>query len=153
MAHVVEILPCVKQWPTRFTELWLLMAWRCKDSGHQQNDIDLVKPGWNGQVNCWLIDISSLDKYTHYIAVELHALQITTTRPNPHTSPLHVQAPTTFHHPANIEHHRCDMVTSSNGNLFRVTGHLCGEFTGHRWISRTKASDAEFWFFLWSAPE
>ena len=26
------------------------------------------------------------------------------------------------------------MITSSNGNIFRVTGHLCGEFTGHRWI-------------------
>ena len=26
---------------------------------------------------------------------------------------------------------------------FRVTGHLCGEFTGHRWFPRTKASDAE----------
>ena len=23
---------------------------------------------------------------------------------------------------------------SSNGNIFRVTGHLCGEFTGPRWI-------------------
>ena len=44
------------------------------------------------------------------------------------------------------------MMTSSNGNIFRVTGHLCGEFTGHRWIPRTKASDAEF-CFLWSAPE
>ena len=30
------------------------------------------------------------------------------------------------------------MLTSSNGNLFRVTGHLCGEFTGHRWIPHTK---------------
>ena len=27
---------------------------------------------------------------------------------------------------------------------FRVTGHLCGEFTDHRSISRTEASDAEF---------
>ena len=45
------------------------------------------------------------------------------------------------------------MMTSSNGNIFRVTGHLCGEFTGHRWILRTKASDAELWCFLWSAPE
>ena len=35
------------------------------------------------------------------------------------------------------------MMTSSNGNIFRVTGHLCGEFTGHRWIPRTKASDTE----------
>ena len=33
------------------------------------------------------------------------------------------------------------MMTSSNGNIYRVTGHLCGEFTGHRWIPRTKASD------------
>ena len=45
------------------------------------------------------------------------------------------------------------MMTSSNGNLFRVTGPLCGVFTGHRWIPSTKASDAEFWCFLWSAPE
>ena len=46
-------------------------------------------------------------------------------------------------------------MTSSNGNIFRVVaGHLCGEFTGHRWIPRTKASDdAELWYFLWSAPE
>ena len=36
---------------------------------------------------------------------------------------------------------------------FRVIGPFCGEFTGHRWISRTKASDAELWCFLWSAPE
>ena len=35
------------------------------------------------------------------------------------------------------------MMTSSNGNIFRVTGHLCGEFTGFRWIPLTKASDAE----------
>ena len=45
------------------------------------------------------------------------------------------------------------MMTSSNGDIFRVTGHLCGEFTGHRWIPHTKASDAELWCFLWSAPE
>ena len=30
---------------------------------------------------------------------------------------------------------------------------LCGEFTGHRWIPLTKASDVELWCFLWSAPE
>ena len=35
---------------------------------------------------------------------------------------------------------------------FRVTGPLCGEFTGPRWIPRTKASDAELWCFLWCAP-
>ena len=30
------------------------------------------------------------------------------------------------------------MMTSSNGNIVRVTGHLWGEFTVHRWIPRTK---------------
>ena len=45
------------------------------------------------------------------------------------------------------------MMMSSNGNIFRVTGPLCGEFTGHRCIPLTKASDAEVWCFLWYAPE
>ena len=45
------------------------------------------------------------------------------------------------------------MMTSSNGNIFGITGILCGEFTGHRWIPGTKANDAELWCFLWSAPE
>ena len=39
-------------------------------------------------------------------------------------------------------------MTSSNGNIFRVSCHMCGEFTGPRWISRTKASDAELWCFF-----
>ena len=43
--------------------------------------------------------------------------------------------------------HKSYKMTSSNGNIFRVTGHLCGEFTGHWWIPRTKASDAELWCF------
>ena len=51
------------------------------------------------------------------------------------------------------EGHRHHMMTSSNGNIFRVTGPLCGEFTGPRRIPLTKASDAELWCFLWSAPE
>ena len=33
-------------------------------------------------------------------------------------------------------------------NILRVTGHLCGEFTGPRWIPHTKGSDAELWCFL-----
>ena len=48
---------------------------------------------------------------------------------------------------------KSSMKTSSNGNIFRVTGHFSGEFTGHRWIPLIKASDAELWWFLWSAPE
>ena len=36
------------------------------------------------------------------------------------------------------------IMTSSNGNIFRVTGHLCREFT---------ASDVKLWCFLWSVSE
>ena len=42
------------------------------------------------------------------------------------------------------------MMTSSNGEISRVTGHLCGEFTDYRWIFCSRASDAESWCFLWS---
>ena len=44
-------------------------------------------------------------------------------------------------------------MTSSNGNIFRVTGPLWGESTDHRWIPLKKANDAELWCFLWTAPE
>ena len=36
---------------------------------------------------------------------------------------------------------------SSKGNIFRVTGRLCGKFTGHRWIPHTKASDVGLLMF------
>ena len=45
------------------------------------------------------------------------------------------------------------MMTSPNGSIFRVTGPMWGEFTGHRRIPFTKASDAVLWCFLWPAPE
>ena len=44
-------------------------------------------------------------------------------------------------------------MTSSNGSMFRVTGPLCREFIGDRWIPLTKSSDVELWCFLWSSPE
>ena len=40
------------------------------------------------------------------------------------------------------------MMTSSNGNIFRVTGHLCGEFTGPRWIPHTKPVTRSFDVFF-----
>ena len=40
------------------------------------------------------------------------------------------------------------MRTSSNGNIFRVTGHLCGEFTSHRWIPRTRRVRRSFDIFF-----
>ena len=41
--------------------------------------------------------------------------------------------------------HCVTMMTSSNGNIFRVTGLLCGELI--------PASDEQLWYFLWSPPE
>ena len=45
------------------------------------------------------------------------------------------------------------MMTSSNGNIFRITDPLWGESTGQRRIPLTKATDAYLWCFLWSAHE
>ena len=39
------------------------------------------------------------------------------------------------------------MMTSSNGDIFRVTGLLCGEFTGNRWIPHSKANDTRVLVF------
>ena len=41
----------------------------------------------------------------------------------------------------------CSVMTSSKENIFRVTGHLCGEFTGE-FPAQTKATDAELWCFF-----
>ena len=40
------------------------------------------------------------------------------------------------------------MMASLKGNIFRVTGPLCEEFTGHRRIPLTKASNAELRCFF-----
>ena len=40
------------------------------------------------------------------------------------------------------------MMTSSNGNIFRVASLSCGEFTGHRWIPRTQAMTQSFDIFF-----
>ena len=62
-----------------------------------------------------------------------------------------------------IAAHRCKFIAPQNGwyfhdddikwNIFRVTGHLCGEFTDPWWIPRTKTRDAKLWCFLQSASE
>ena len=56
-------------------------------------------------------------------------------------------------HPMQHCNDNYSIMTSSYGNIFHVTGPLCREFTSHRWIPLTKASDTDLWCFLWSAPE
>ena len=41
------------------------------------------------------------------------------------------------------------IMTSLNGNIFRVTGHLCGEFTGVRWRGDLKFSLICVWINGW----
>ena len=45
-----------------------------------------------------------------------------------------------------------NMMTSSNGNIFRVTGHLCGEFTGPRWIPAQRPVTRSFDVFFDLGP-
>ena len=42
----------------------------------------------------------------------------------------------------------CFMMTSSNGNIFRVPGHLCGEFTDPRWIPAQRPVTRSFDVFF-----
>ena len=52
--------------------------------------------------------------------------------------------------PPGKDYENIDVMTLSNGNIFRITGLLSGELTGHLWIPLTEASDAEPWCFVWS---
>ena len=40
------------------------------------------------------------------------------------------------------------MMTSSNGNIFRVTAHLCGQFTGPRWFPAQRPMTRSFDIFF-----
>ena len=40
------------------------------------------------------------------------------------------------------------MMTSSNGNIFRITGHLCGEFTGEFPTQRPVTQSFDVFFDL-----
>ena len=79
-------------------------------------------------------DAHEYQKHAHEMLQQILVLRVK--RPNDHTavSVLHNESPYTSPWINSFSHD-----DSSNGNIFRVTGHLCGEFTGHRWIPRTKA--------------
>ena len=81
-------------------------------------------------------------------------------RPCNHLQPVGDQSPTSLQPPCNLP------ATTQNFDRKEVadrlqamcdrgfTGPLCGEFTGHRWIPLTKASDAELWcIFFYLRPK
>ena len=45
------------------------------------------------------------------------------------------------------------MMTSSDGNIFRITGPLWSKYTGHRWIPLTKAAELFLWYAAQQAAE
>ena len=42
---------------------------------------------------------------------------------------------------------------STGSNLWNASDYWYWEFTGHRWITLTKAGDAEYWYLFWSEHE
>ena len=52
--------------------------------------------------------------------------------------------------PRRWKHHRDDVIKWKH---FPSYWPFVGDFTGHWWIPSAKASGAELWYFLWSAPD
>ena len=68
-------------------------------------------------------------------------------RPDLHTNDLQDWIHGRILHPSG-PCHSCSMMTSSSGNIFRVTGHLCGELTGPRWIPTQRPVTRSFDVFF-----
>ena len=102
---------------------------------------------WNGLFNqfllCWLQNLAVFFNLNYAV---IWCYLIVSWRNESNHRDLVIYICVTVHHCIRY------MMTSSNGSIFRITGHLCGEFTGPQWIPHTKASDAELWCLLWSAP-
>ena len=90
--------------------------------------------------------------YTHWNSKGSHQLLTTCILGTNLKFPINKTINDWTHSQGSGNHKDHGMMTSSNGNIFRVTGPLCREFTGHRWIPLTKASDVELWCFLWFGP-
>ena len=104
-------------------------------------DMTIICENWNGLVpisyTCMYLSNTVYKVYPSGMRHRMYVPQ----------SNLHI----TWSFSSNFSPKHFIMMTSSNGNIFRLTGPLCGQFNGHRWIPLTKASDAELWCFLWSA--
>ena len=68
----------------------------------------------------------------------------TTLRINVNRSPICDSAQTMTKRSSRRRAHPSFMMTSWHGNIFRVTSPMCGEFTGDRWILRTKLVTRSF---------
>ena len=90
-----------------------------------------IIPVWNNAMHkyyyIWIIDTIRYHRYKAYTCVDMNLWWTELFESKRH-----------FYH----------MMTPLNGNFFRVTHLLFGEFTGHQWIPLIKACDAELWCFF-----
>ena len=63
-------------------------------------------------------------------------------------NPPHFNIKHCIRYGAYMSSHNVFMITSSHGNIFRVTVHFCGEFTGHRWIPSQRPVTRSFDVFF-----
>ena len=69
------------------------------------------------------------------------------------SSSLNQNTSETWLHQSSFLLGRLFMMTSSNGNIFRIAGPLCGNSPVTGEFPTQRASNAELWCFLWSASE
>ena len=136
---LAQVMACCLTAPSHYlNQCWLMISevlWYSPDSNFAENTkqiCDMIFNGW----------------YCYMCIFLIFLLMKPITQPQSSAvANQHNRWPRTNQHCCHC------MMTSSNGNIFRITGPLCREFTSHRWIPLTKASDVELWCFLWSAPE
>ena len=145
------------KWPLTFatnvpsvntkTSLVLLVSWRRQGTGHYPNEwwpssltyVCVYMPQRVNSSWTWI----TTRKLFHWKSLRIFVLIAFTLFNNAYFLFKHITKHMTWF----------DMMTSSNEGIFRAAGPLRGEFTGHRWIPLTGASDAELSCFLWSPPD
>ena len=121
--------------PSRYlNQCWLITIWAIgNDNDKFQSQLNQnTKNHWGKWV--WKCCVRNFDHFvgastwcTIYLVSDITC---TVTATNP-TTPLSVLPTAVLPSGGSTQGQRClNMMTSSNGNIFRVTGHLCGEFTG-----------------------
>ena len=119
----IAVETCAKLWSVHFTATWITAEWI-----FYRIWIRWKKRSWSGSLDYTPLRIEYICmKYEHCFFFIKFWFAVA-------VSFAHIRI-TGFVYPYS-------MMTSSNGNIFRVTGPLWKESTGPRWIPLTNASDA-----------
>ena len=157
----------------RWVKAWMSIRSNRKKIGCNYLSIYYIKHwfSWSLLVNRqghWYCSIRYIQYgiYFHELSIEINNIDITINKKTSHISshyliqcrlPVYkiLQNKTTVMELMLHIIYQCDyyMMVSWYGNFFRVTGPWWGESTGPQWIPLAKASDAELWYVLSSAPE